>query len=107
MSFSRLLLSALVLLPLPAFADDALLLTLKDHQFTPTELVVPADKQVKITVRNEDGTPAEFESKSLGREKVINGNSSAIIIIGPLKAGSYAFVDEFHEDVAKGTIVAK
>jgi len=99
--------SAFILFPLPAFAGGELLLTLKDHAFTPTELVVPADTQVKITVRNDDNTPAEFESKSLGREKVINGNSSAILVIGPLKAGNYDFVDEFHEDVAKGTIVAK
>ncbi len=27
--------------------------------------------------------------------------------IGPLKAGTYAFFDEFHEDQTKGTLVVK
>lgn len=108
MSFSRLFVAAFALsLPLQAFAADDYTLTLKDHAFTPAELVLPADKKVKIVVKNEDSTSAEFESKELNREKVINGNSKATIMVGPLKPGTYAFVDEFHEDVAKGKIVVK
>ena len=107
MTTPRLLIAALALsVPSAAFADDYVL-TLKDHKFNPATLELPADKQIKLTVRNEDPSPAEFESKSLGREKVINANSSAIIAVGPLKAGSYSFVDEFHEDTAKGTLVVK
>jgi hypothetical protein len=107
MSSSRLLIAAMVvLLPLSAHAEDYVL-TLKDHAFTPAELVIPANTKVKITVKNEDATTAEFESKELKRERVINGHSSAVINLGPLKPGSYPFVDEFHEDVAKGTIKAE
>jgi hypothetical protein len=58
-------------------------------------------------VENRDSTPEEFESHSLKREKVIPGKSSATILIGPLKAGEYKFVGEFHEATAKGVIVAK
>jgi len=54
-----------------------------------------------------DDTPAEFESHDLKREKVIPGNSEGTLILGPLKAGTYSFVGEFHEKTAKGSIIAK
>ena len=56
---------------------------------------------------NEDATPEEFESHDLNREKVIAGKSKGIVVIGPLKPGTYSFVGEFHEDTAKGRIVVK
>ena len=91
-----------------AFAsDDAYTLTLKGHQFDPTELKVPAGQKVKLTVQNLDSTPEEFESHELNREKVIPGGKSAIVYIGPLEAGRYPFVGEFHEDTAKGVIIAE
>jgi hypothetical protein len=80
---------------------------LKNHTFTPVNLIIPAGEKVKVVVKNLDKTPAEFESHDLNREKVIGAGKEATIFIGPLKAGSYAYVDEFHEDVAKGTITAK
>lgn len=89
-----------------AHAEDYVI-TAKDHQFSPQELVIPADQKVKITVKNEDSTPIEFESKELKREKVVKANSEIVISVGPLKAGSYGYVDEFHEDTTKGTIVVK
>ena len=60
-----------------------------------------------ITVVNNDATSEEFESKTLKVEKVIPGKSKGIVRIGPLKPGRYPFVGEFHEDTAKGQIVAK
>ena len=101
-----ILLGSLAATPAVA-ADDSYELVIKDHKFTPEMLEVPAGKRVKLTVQNADPTPEEFESHELNREKVIPGNSKAIIYIGPLKPGSYSFVGEFHEDTAKGTIVAK
>jgi hypothetical protein len=68
---------------------------------------VPAGKKVKLVVENRDASAEEFESHSLNREKVIPGKSSATLFIGPLKAGEYPFVGEFHEKTAKGVIVAK
>ncbi len=82
-------------------------ITLKDHKFSPETITIPADLKVLLVVKNEDASAAEFESKSLNREKVIAGNQEATLFIGPVKAGEYPFVDEFHEDVAKGTIIAK
>ena len=62
-----------------------------------------------MLVVNQDATPAEFESKPLSREKVIPGKSTGIVNIGPLKAGRYEFVEEYHETEAgaQGTIVVE
>ena len=81
--------------------------TIKDHKFSPTELKVPADKRIEITVINDDATPEEFESKSMKVEKVIPGKSKGVVRIGPLKPGRYSFVGEFHESTAKGVVIAE
>lgn len=82
-------------------------LTIKDHRFTPTEIKIPANKRVQITVVNDDPTPEEFESHEMKVEKVIPGKSKAVVRIGPLKPGRYPFVGEFHEATAKGTVIAE
>ena len=82
-------------------------LTIKDHRFTPTELKVPANKRVEITVVNDDATPEEFESKEMKVEKVIPGKSKGVVRVGPLKPGRYPFFGEFHEATAKGTLIAE
>ena len=89
-----------------AYAQDYVL-TLKDHTFSPQELALPANEKVTIIVKNNDASPAEFESDKLGREKVIAANSEGKVLVGPLKAGSYEFVDDFHRDTAKGTITVQ
>ena len=81
--------------------------SLKDHGFSPAEITVPAGEAITLTVQNLDATPAEFESKELKVEKVIAGNSSIVVKLRPLKPGRYVFFDEYHEDVAKGTLVAE
>jgi len=88
-------------------AADAYTLTIREHRFEPAELEVPAGKKIKLVVKNEDSTPEEFESRSLKREKVIPGKSQATVSIGPLDPGTYDFFGEFHEESAKGRIVAK
>jgi plastocyanin domain-containing protein len=104
---SLLSLLALVnLAPAAARAQDVTL-TIKDHRFTPAEIKVPANKRVTITVVNNDPTPEEFESHEMKVEKVIPGKSKGTVRIGPLKPGRYPFVGEFHEDTAKGTVIAE
>ena len=92
----------------PARADDPLTfrLTIKDHVFDPAELTVPAGKRLVLIVRNADDTPAEFESRDMGAEKVISAGREATIRIGPLAAGRYPFNDEFHQDQAHGVLIA-
>jgi hypothetical protein len=89
-----------------AWADDYVL-TIKDHHFTPTEIKVPANQRVTITVINEDATPEEFESSSMKVEKVIAGKSKGVVRIGPLKPGRYPFIGEYNEPTAKGVVIAE
>ena len=98
----------LLFLPVCAIAAEPdYVLVIKDHVFTPTEITIPAGKKIKLIVDNQDATPEEFHSDELNREKVILGNSKATIFIGPLKPGRYAFMGEFHEKTAKGTVVVE
>lgn len=90
-------------------AVEEFTLTIKDHAFEPKEITIPAGKKIKLLVVNKDATPAEFESKPLGREKVIPAKSTGTINLGPLKPGRYSFVEEYHENdaAAQGTIIVK
>jgi biopolymer transport protein ExbD len=81
----------------PALAQDSTELT----------LTVKAGKQIVLRVKNLDPTPMEFESKSLRVEKVLGGNTEAVVTIRPQKAGRYDFFDEFHESTTKGVLVVK
>ena len=83
------------------------MLTIKDHQFQPSELTIPAGTKSKLRIENQDATPEEFDSYALDREKVITGHSSATIFIGPLDAGRYPFIGEFHSATAQGVIIAQ
>lgn len=82
-------------------------LIIKDHKFLPEVLILPAGKKIKIKVHNQDATIEEFESRDLKREKIISGNSKAVIILAPLKVGEYKFFGEFHEETAQGKIIIK
>ena len=87
-------------------ADEEYTLVIREHRFEPTELVVPAGRKFKLVVDNQDASPEEFESFELNREKVIPGHSKGTVFLGPLKAGSYKFIGEFHKDTARGTLTA-
>jgi len=98
----------LALLSLPASAQEAeFSVVIKNHRFEPAEISVPAGKRFKLTIDNQDPTPEEFESKRLRVEKVIAGKTKGVVTLGPLKAGSYPFVGEYHESSAKGVLHAK
>jgi hypothetical protein len=103
--FSAILFSCL-LVSVSAQAKDYVL-TLKNNKFVPQELTIPAKQKVKITVKNEDATPAEFESFDLNREKIIAPHGQVVVVVGPLDAGTYTFFDEFHKDTATGTLIVK
>jgi len=103
-------LASLVLFFAPALAMGAATeveISIKNHKFEPAELTVPAGTKVKLKVVNKDPTPEEFESYTLHREKIIPGNSTAVIFVGPLDAGEYEFFGEFHEDSARGKLIVK
>jgi plastocyanin len=93
--------------PQVAQGDDGFVLTFKDNKLEPAELQVPAGKEFKLVVKNADQTPEEFESSDLKIEKIIAGGSEIELTIKALEPGSYEVYGEFHEDTAKGHIVAK
>lgn len=102
-----LLATALAISTLAMAAPPEYTLIIKNHRFEPSEVTVAARQKIKLVVDNQDATPEEFESHALNREKVIPGRSKATIWIGPLKPGTYDFVGEYHEDSARGRIIAK
>jgi heme/copper-type cytochrome/quinol oxidase subunit 2 len=89
-----------------ALAADAVTLTLKDHHFAPSELSVPAGVRFRIEVENQDATPAEFESSDLRVEKIVVPGGKIVVMVGPLKPGTYKFFDDYHPDTATGTMTA-
>lgn len=93
-------------LSLPARADDSYTLTIENHRFTPAELRVPTGQKLQLRIQNRDGTPEEFESYELNREKVVPGQQEVVVYIGPLDRGRYPFFGEFNRDTAKGVVVA-
>ena len=82
-------------------------LTVRDHHFVPAELTIPANTKVKLVVVNQDATAEEFESYELNREKVVAGNTSIVVWVGPLKPGRYAYFGDFHADIAKGALIVR
>jgi len=104
-----LFLGVLIWVPVLCLADtkDNYTIVIKDHQFNPTQLVIPSGQKIKVTVDNQDPTAEEFESFDLNREKVVNGNKSIIVFLGPLAKGTYKYFGDFHQNTAQGVIVAQ
>lgn len=103
---ATLALAALLVSPAEA-APPEFTLVIKDHKFTPTELVVPAGQKVRLVVENQDPTPEEFESYTLNREKIVAGNGKIVLFVGPLEPGRYEFFGEFNMATARGWLVAR
>jgi len=101
--------AAALLLPFAAAlaADAPTEVTISNHVFSPAEIHVKAGQPVTLHVRNEDATPEEFDSDDLKVEKVIAGHGAGTVRLRPLKPGTYRFKGEYHEDTARGTVVAE
>lgn len=97
-----------LILLLAAFAARAetvvVELVLKEHLFAPTQLILPAGKKIKLLIHNQDSSPEEFESFSLNREKVILGQATGVVFLGPLEPGEHSFSGEYNPDTARGLI---
>jgi hypothetical protein len=100
-----------LLAPMPltavAAAGPAVALTLKNHRFTPAAFTVPAGVKVRILLDNQDAATEEFDSHDLQVEQVVTPHGRAAFDIGPLKAGRYAFLGEFHPATAQGQVTAQ
>lgn len=81
-------------------------LTLKDHRFTPASVTVPAGQKVRIELINQDAAVEEFDSTDLGVERDVTPHGRTSFSIGPLKPGTYSFMGELHADTAQGELTA-
>ncbi len=105
----RLLFSIILLLAVarPVLADEPIvMITLKDNQFVPSEVPIPAGVKVQLLIKNEMPVTAEFESTSLHREKIVTAGGQITVYVGPLDSGSYEFFDDFHSST-RGHLIAK
>lgn len=104
----RQILIALLFIPaVSVAADTEYRLSIHEHRFEPAELRVPAGKRIRLTIVNQDAAAEEFESYELHREKLIPGNSSGTVFIGPLQPGRYPFFGDFHPNTTTGVIIAE
>jgi plastocyanin len=91
-----------------AHAEDVTVqLSIKKHRFVPSEIKAPAGKPILLRIKNQDATPAEFESITLRVEKVIAGNSEGVIRLRALEPGRYKFFDDFNKATTQGTLVVQ
>jgi len=89
-----------------ADAPAAVTLTLKNHRFMPASFTVPAGQRVRITLINRDPATEEFDSRDLKLEEVVTPMGRISFSIGPLQAGQYRFMGEFHARTAQGAVTA-
>jgi heme/copper-type cytochrome/quinol oxidase subunit 2 len=90
----------------PAFAQQALSVTIRNKHFSPSTLHAPANKPLRITVHNADGVAAEFESRTLRVEKVVPPGKRVVVNVKPLVPGNYSFFDDFNQ-ANTGVLIAK
>lgn len=105
------ILAALMLLAGPtelaAEEDPVFSILFEDGKITPLRVEVPAGKRFKLELSNKGSSPAEFEMDKPHKEKVLAPGASSSIVFKTLDPGEYEFIDEFHPEAPKGTIVAK
>jgi high-affinity iron transporter len=90
-----------------ARADDLPLLVFHNHRFEPSRIEVPAGQKFRLRVQNTDDTADEFESTDLNREKLVPPGQMVTVFLGPLDPGEYKFFGDFHQDTARGVLIAK
>lgn len=90
-----------------AHAQAEIALTVENHRFQPEEIRVKAGAPFVLVITNKDKGPEEFESHDLRIEKVIPAGKTVRLKMPALKPGTYGFVGEYHEQTAKGRIVAE
>ncbi len=107
--FGLLVVILCALTPQTVFAAEKFTveLEMKNGDLIPRVLEVPAKTIIRIKITNTGTEPAEFESLQLRKEKVLAPGASSVVVIAPLKPGTYSFFDDFHLSHPKGEIIAK
>jgi plastocyanin len=78
-----------------------------DGHFEPASLNIAAGTPTKLTVTNQSKSAIEFESFELNRERVVQPGQTITVKLPKLNPGQYHFFDDFHHEVAQGTITAQ
>ena len=89
-----------------AVALDALRVVRRGDVGAEAQIDVPAGQRIELHVKNMDAQASEFGSETMHREKVVPAGQEVVVYVGPLRAGSYEFFDDFNPK-ARGHIVAK
>src|ERR1700687_2649018 len=84
--------------------DTVITITVKNHQFQPSEIHAPANTRIVLKISNLDAAAMEFESVTLRVEKVVAAHGEGIVNLRPLQPGRYNFFDDFNPQT-KGTLV--
>ena len=106
-SMRTFLIALLVTLTAPALAaDPQIAITIKDHQYVPSDVPVPAGVKVELVIKNDQTVNAEFESSVLHREKIVPAGAQISVFVGPLSPGTYEFFDDFNR-ATTGRLVVK
>jgi plastocyanin len=90
----------------PPPRQASVVLTLKDHRFSPAAVTAPAGVPVRVTLTNLDGATEEFDSDYLMVEERVTPHEKLTFTVGPLKPGTYQFIGEFHAATAHGVFTA-
>lgn len=91
----------------PAAEPLVFSIVIKEGRIAPARLEVPAGRKIKLAIKNEGPGPSEFENLSLRVEKVLAPGASSFLVIHPLQAGTYRFIDEFHPTTGEMLLIAK
>ena len=103
---SILSLSACIAFAGAATAGPApVVMSLKNHVFTPSTITAPAGEKITIDLTNHDMATEEFDSHDLKVEKLVTPGGHVTFTIGPFQPGTYSFMGEFHPATAQGHVV--
>jgi hypothetical protein len=100
-------LTLLVTLAAPALAaDPQIAISIKDHQYVPSDVPAPAGLKVELVIKTDQTVNAEFESSVLHREKIVPAGAQISVFVGPLTPGTYELFDDFNR-ATTGRLVVK
>jgi plastocyanin len=85
-------------------ASDKVPLTAKGITWDKTQLNMPANKQVTVTVDNQDTVEHNFTFEDAKANKDVEGGESAEVSFTTPAAGSYEFHCKYHPSQMKGTV---
>lgn len=106
-SMRTFFIAVLVTLTAPAVAaDPQIAISIKNRQYVPSDVPVPAGVKAELVIKNDQTVNAEFESSVLHREKTVPAGAQISVFVGPLSQGTYEFFDDFNR-ATTGRLVVK